>query len=549
LPAGFHGPALGRNAGWGCAVGLGAVPFIALARMLQAPEGQVSSTRVTVLALVQMLDNGSDVLYVTTGVFATYRLFQLCALFVALPTLWFLAVLARVKLSLNRVWSLALYGDPYSDDSMRSITPLAALERPGPPVQERERMHVFWWWACAPAVLIARPALLSLDAAARRLEHSPAAVGLLGLVRFVIRAAIFVLAAFTLPLAFGASALAAVGYVLALGPIMLRLEMLSAATTANRYFMRCDPLTPEPLDAEEMAFLYQTRGLSHALLQSAPQALVTISNVAALKHFLLPTGYEQFSKLSKVTLAFSLISLLLNLAHWVTSYMQFRGAAAKGGKGRASLSSNMAHWDRLRLLNGPGAFAFTDAGAGGMPVAAAPAAASAAAILPVLSAAAPPPPPPPPQPRSRAARARAAAPVDKYELLLADVRRGARVELKPDAPEKFRADTPGTILLPGARGVIDEDAPCANPYVHWEGGGGRIFFHISDLYLVVPRRTRGAAFAFARGRRRSDSLAECAAENVDGDMGDEEATEEAAPPPDADAAADAGNGTAAGSRV
>jgi hypothetical protein len=313
--------------------------------------------------------------------------------------------------------------------------------------------------------------------------------------------------------------------------------------------MRCDPLTPEPLDAEEMAFLYQTRGLSHALLQSAPQALVTISNVAALKHFLLPTGYEQFSKLSKVTLAFSLISLLLNLAHWVTSYLQFRGAAAKGGKGRASLSSNMAHWDRLRLLNGPGAFAFTDAGAGGMPVAAAPAAASAAAILPVLSAAAPPPPPPPPQPRSRAARARAAAPVDKYELLLADVRRGARVELKPDAPEKFRADTPGTILLPGARGVIDEDAPCANPYVHWEGGGGRIFFHISDLYLVVPRRTRGAAFAFARGRRRSDSLAECAAENVDGDMGDEEATEEAAPPPDADAAADAGNGTAAGSRV
>ena len=518
--------------------------------MLQAPEGQVSSTRVTALAVVQLLDNGSDVLYVTTAVFATYRLFQLCALFIALPTLWYLAVLARVKLSLNRVWSLALYGDPYSDDSVRSITPLAALERPGPPVQERERMHVFWWWACAPAVLIARPALLSLDATARRMEHSPAALGLLGLVRFVIRAAIFVLAAFTLPLAFGASALAAVGYVLALGPVMLRLEMLSSATTANRYFLRCDPLSPEPLDAMEMAFLYQTRGLSHALLQSAPQVLITISNVAALQKTTLPTGYEQFSKLSKVTLAFSIISLLLNLAHWVTSYMQFRGVAAAGGKGRASLSSNMAHWDRLRLLNGPGAFAFTDVGAGGVQVAAAPAAASAAAILPVLSAAAPPP-PPPPQPRSRSQRARAAAPMEKYELLLADVRRGARVELKPDAPEKFRADEPGTILLPGARGVIDEDAPCATPYVHWEGGAGRIFFHISDLYLVVPCRTH-VAFPFGRNRRRSESLAVCAAANVDGDEeGSEVAMEEAGPQtlPGAGSPADAGSGAAGGSPV
>jgi len=515
------------------AVGLGAVPFIAITRMLQAPEGQVSSARVTLLAIVQLLDNGSDILYVTTAVFATGRLYQLCAIFIAAPTAWYLVLLWRLKLSLNRVWSYALYGDPYSDDTMRAITPLAALERPGPPVQERERMHVFWWWATAPAVLLARPALLRCDALARQAEHSPAALGLLGFCRFCIRALVFCFVAATLPFAFGASALAAVGYVLALGPIMLRLEMLSSATTANRFFMRCDPRTPTPLNAVELAFLFQTRGMSHALMQSVPQILLIISNVQALQAFTLPAGVEQFSRLSKVTLAFSIVSAVLNLAHWASSYLQFREVA---GKRRTTLAKNMAHWDRLNLLNGPGAVAFTDASssvvgadadaaAGGAPIAA-----SAAAILPVLSGAAAAAAAVPPQRSSRAARAAASAVVDRFELLLADVRRGALVELKPDAPAKFRADAPGSVLLPGARGVVDEDAPCVNPYIIWDGGAGRVFFHISDLYLIVPAQRRGLAAAMRRQRRsRSDALNDVVSGADDDDEGDAAEDEGAAP--------------------
>jgi hypothetical protein len=501
--------------------------------MLQAPEGQVSSARVTLLAIVQLLDNGSDILYITTAVFATGRLYQLCAIFIAAPTAWYLVLLWRLKLSVNRVWSYALYGDPYSDDTMRAITPLAALERPGPPVQERERMHIFWWWATAPAVLLARPALLRCDALARQAEHSPAALGLLGFCRFCIRALVFCFVAATLPFAFGASALAAVGYVLALGPIMLRLEMLSSATTANRFFMRCDPRTPTPLNAVEMAFLFQTRGMSHVLMQSVPQILLIISNVQALQAFTLPAGVEQFSRLSKVTLAFSIVSAVLNLAHWASSYLQFREVA---GKRRTTLAKNMAHWDRLNLLNGPGAVAFTDASssvvgadadaaAGGAPIAA-----SAAAILPVLSGAAAAAAAVPPQRSSRAARAAASAVVDRFELLLADVRRGALVELKPDAPAKFRADAPGSVLLPGARGVVDEDAPCVNPYIIWDGGAGRVFFHISDLYLIVPAQRRGLAAAMRRQRRsRSDALNDVVSGADDDDEGDAAEDEGAAP--------------------
>ena len=95
--------------------------------------------------------------------------------------------------------------------------------------------------------------------------------------------------------------------------------------------------------------------------------------------------------------------------------------------------------------------------------------------------------------------AQGAAMYDRHALHVADVRRGVRVELKAGAPERFREDAPGRILLPGSQGVIDEDAACVNPFVVWDGGAGRMFFHVDDLLYLQLRRPDGGRRAGASG--------------------------------------------------
>ena len=65
------------------------------------------------------------------------------------------------------------------------------------------------------------------------------------------------------------------------------------------------------------------------------------------------------------------------------------------------------------------------------------------------------------------------------------VAKGLRVELKHGAPPRHRLDDPARLLVAGQQGVLDEDGPCASPYVIWDGGMGRIFCHVEDLWLVT----------------------------------------------------------------
>jgi hypothetical protein len=446
------------------------------------------------MALIQLLDCASDLLYVGISLFASDALFQLGRLFVLLPLLWYAACLFTVKLSSGRVVSLVLYFDAYSDDSWRSVTPLQALDRPGPATQNRERIHAFWWYMSAPAVLSARWLQGRVDAGLERTGEWRAVQALLGVVRALVRGTAYFAVVATLPLAVGASAACAAGYVLLLGPLMLRLELLSSAAVANRFFLRAR----DPLDAFQLSFLCQTRGMSHAVLESLPQAVITMFNASALARLGLPG----FTALAGVSFAFSMMSLLANVLHWTTSYLAFREAPDAATKDtRSAFARNMARWDRLMLSDTPPGGMLPHTHLASTAVSPMPMYTSAADVPPLSL---------PPTPATPATASADATPQSsgrfglagfntllgrsrsikllRHDLLLTDVRRGVRVELKADAPARFRQDQPGTVLQAGAHGEIDEDAPCPNPYVKWDGGQGRIFFNITDLSLLSVRR-------------------------------------------------------------
>ena len=513
-----------------------------------APPSRASSSWVHLLLLLQLLATGVDALYLASTAFASTTLKGAAIGAAVLPSLWFYGLLAtRFPLSLLRLTNKVVYDDPHCDETtLRTVTPLVALDRARVALEPGEVAPSAWWALASPALARLgtwrKAALTRADVAPsqRSFETWTAAGAAIRLAAVVLNSIALLPCA-----ALNATSLAA--YLCLRGPLLLRLDLLAHPAVAHAFFLRGPD---ERMSHAELAFLFATRSMSAALLGCLPMLALVPINSSQLQ--LLLVGYWAnenlpfaWSNTAQASMAIHGATVAAVTAFWLFSYLTHRPPpaveqahvaaqekAAQDAAGeeeeenapspaavaapRMSVAqrvlASMASWDRIMLddpLAGGAATpqAESQRQGGNSRQSAGTISAQLHALLvravggvergAANSGAAAPRPPPVGQggesPDEEGAQAPAVAPppsVARHPLTEHTVTKGLRVELRPEAPPRHRLDDPSRLLLPGAQGVLDEDGPCASPYVVWDGGAGRIFCHVEDLWLVVQAKAR-----------------------------------------------------------
>jgi hypothetical protein len=491
------------------------------------------------MLLCLLLTTGVDALYLCSTAFASATLKGAAIGAALLPSLWFYGLLwTRFPLSLLRLTNKVVYNDPHCDETtIRTVTPLVALERARVVLDPGEVAPSLWWAISAPALARLgtwrKAALTRADIAPsqRSFETWTACASVIRLAGVLLNSTAL------LPCAIlNAASLAA--YVCLRGPLLLRLDLLAHPAVAHAFFLRS---LGERLSHSDLAFLFATRSASAALLGCLPMLTLVPINSSLLQLKLVGYWASEnlpfaWSNVAQASLAIHGTTVAAVSAYWLFSYFTHRPlpapqqAAAKekaapdasGEEGEemasaapppppamsltARVLTSMASWDRIMLDDALGGGAETPEAEAVVPGQARASAITISAQLHALMsravagsarrpaadsdvvAARPSP------VVEEAAAAEVALPassgVARHVLTEHTVAKGRRVELKPEAPPRHRLDDPSRLLVGGAQGTLDEDGPCASPFVVWDGGAGRIFCHTEDLWLLVQTKAR-----------------------------------------------------------
>ena len=528
------------GASWAAAIAVTVLPAHGLASVYLAPPSRASSTWVHLLLLCLLLTTGVDALYLSSTAFASSTLKGAAIGAALLPSLWFYGVLAtRFPLSLLRLTNKVVYNDPHCDETtMRTVTPLVALERARVVLDPGEVAPSLWWAISAPALARLgtwrKAALTKADIAPsqRSFETWTACAS-------AIRLAGVLLSSTTLLPCATLNAASLAAYLCLRGPLLLRLDLLAHPAIAHAFFLRSPG---ERLSHSDLAFLFATRSASAALLGCLPMLALVPINSSLLQLQLV--GYwaaenQSFawSNVAQASMAIHGATVAAVAAFWLSSYFMHRppppaqqtaaekavpDASGEEGEEVASaapptppamnlttrLLTSMAHWDCIMLDDALGGGAATPEAEAGQPGQARASAGTISAQLHALLSRAVAGSAGRPVGDSDAVAARPSPVVEEDEAAAADVAspasggfarhvltehtvaRGLRVELKPEAPPRHRLDDPSRLLVGGAQGTLDEDGPCASPFVVWDGGAGRIFCHTEDLWLLVQTKAR-----------------------------------------------------------
>jgi hypothetical protein len=475
-----------------------------------------------------------DVLYFTSTAFGSAALNAAALAIIVAPASWLCGIFAfRLPLSLGRLTNMIVYNDAHCEN-MRSVTPLVALDRATLQLDPGEQAPRTWWAATAP--LLARMgrwrkhALAKADTAASQRGFktwNAVAAGIR------TTAVLFTSGAMLVCNALDGASMAS--YLCLRGPLLLRMDLLSHPAVANSFFLRS---AADRLSHADLAYLFATRSASAALLGCIPMVALVFINSAVLDVRLV--GYwanenalYSWSPVSSAAIAINGVTFAAVGTFFLVSFFTHRPAPeetkplkvedpqaeedgfaapeaaspeapAELGRQQKTIFTralervvaSMAEWDRIMLDDSIEA-------SGATPQMVDPQEAEPPSILARKELK---------RPMARAAsemsfvaqsvadaEAAVASPESstspaiegyvRHVLTENGVAVGLRVELKQGAPPRHRLDDPTRLLVAGQQGVLDEEGPCASPYVIWDGGMGRIFCHVEDLWLLQPKLT------------------------------------------------------------
>lgn len=474
----------------------------------------------------------TDVLYLTRRSFASVWQRQLMTAFLFMPLLAYFGTLRRIQLNWARLhaalWfndagaadNLALIGKSAEAEVYKSVSPRIIMQRGGALARKPTELVGAVAWAVAAPVLVpvghamfacterlaANAAMPVRSAAARRTLQASLAflrvVGELWLAVSLITASSVLVAGLA-------------GYVVLLGPLLWRADVLSIPAAAQRFFYWDQALDGNKcLSPGDLSFLFSVRLLALALLQSVPMLALQIVNEQGLTAV---SAQQNVSLLFIASIACSSATIAAVLAHWLTSMYRFwmrpgdephQFDEVHAGSVTVSLSCScdvrMELWDRVfedashldastgarRSLSfsrsfgwGSQAVSSTSNELRSLSLISVGGSTSRMRTVSTQTAA---------EPVSFVRQLTAMERKDGRPLEQSDVASGVRVRLRADTARKFKESS--AELLPwGATGTIRDQRRATNPFIKWVRiwkVGGQASAHPS------PLRTTGAWSSF-----------------------------------------------------
>ena len=314
------------------AAGFGVLPtlivFALLANKLMG--NGVVTWRMLVMLVAGIIDLTTDQLYLVRSTFVNDMCYHACAVFVAMPVLYYLLTFFD-EFNHERVWCAFLYFDSTSMGT-RHVNWFPAGDLYKDQSTLSARTFTVWLWMSRLlslpmyAVIVASKKLGALVRGGENAEGQQCprwarsldlfVVGsLLLLVEYIATAAVCVVLLLTFTLTMALTLPFILAYYFAVGPLLYRSEVLVVMPLRIAFYMQPRPETMRPLSPQA----FHTRHIVMTVLESMPQLVIQSYNSTQLSML----GVEPLSMLSKVSIAFSAITVFSTAWHLTANCCEY----------------------------------------------------------------------------------------------------------------------------------------------------------------------------------------------------------------------------------